>query len=1214
MSVASGHLSREFYNLVKEIGEARSKQEEDRIIVNEIAVLKQRLSEPVKSAKKVKELLVRAVYVEMLGHDASFAHIHAVKLAHEKNPLCKRMGYAACNVCLHKDHELMLLLINTIQKDLGSTSHLEASAALTSVCRLVNDEMIPAVAPLVIKLLDHRDEVVKRKAVMACQRLYQLSPESIPNIMEKTRTALRDRAPCVWGASLYLLHDIVRNRKRGVQPHSSQSTSLTSSSVSHSNSVGLAACKHFVPGLVCMLKQTLEHKLDRDYEYHRIPAPWIQIKLLSVLADLGANDQAASEEMYRVIQDCMSRVETSLSDSRSVNVGYALMYECIKTATVIYPQPQLLQAAAASIARFISADNHNLKYVGVTGLTAIVQLNPKFALDHQLAVVDCLEDEDETLKRKTLDLLFAMTNPQNLAFVVEKLLFHLRLATDPHWRRELAMRVTQLADRYSPSAHWYITTVNSVLELAGKLIATTDNTEAAYNIINLVADGAEAVEVEADEGGDGGDKKGGGGGDEFRRFAVQTYMKLLDRVHTLPDILVQVVAWVIGEYGHLVTPEGNAKLHSLQSNLRGSVDDDDDDRNDLTLGDIIEMLCDCIDRSFADPTTCGWILSAIMKLSATHLTLSPPSPSSPLLLPAVYDVLYRYQYSQSAELAQRCSEYLTLFGQRTDANEVSEVSEVSKGDADDFAIWGTKNWEREGVVSVIKEVLPFDMSTEEIEFDFDPLHKHASTNNPLDAPYIPPSRRPTHTSEMGSLTRPPVDGLQHSSSRDGVGAHSKPSTSTGLRYEYPEPPKVVQPVARLPPGTQGDVSGGGDHVGVGRDSERLRGCQTATATQLRVEGPQVWGPQGYNKTNPTTAAHSHTQAPHNTNQRLAVESHGSSHLEAQIPPTIRQVVEGSAEAHKWQGGTSQGVSQPAPPQPRELSKRERTAAMLFTGTVGGTNVAQSNTQPSRPQSTSRPSSPIPSPATSAVSGLGLGGFSPASSTCKESSGPANMDLLDLESGAGDGGGEVTKVSEVGEQSGGGGGVLSVDDTLLGDILTCEGAGISPLMPTDKGSAATRPSGGELLLDRADEVGASRLSETPRGGVVDGGGGELNVNKVSFSPLMMTTAEVGAKWSSASMELRSRVSVPPTALNLNTVHQLMQRLKTCLNAHVVEIIGDEGIAAANVRLPSGPQELLFLHIKLSQTPTPNVDIIARSSLPSGAEAAISTLTVKLVLPS
>lgn len=47
--------SEEFFELVKSIGESRSKQEEDKIIVGEIAILKQHLSAPNISAKKMKD-------------------------------------------------------------------------------------------------------------------------------------------------------------------------------------------------------------------------------------------------------------------------------------------------------------------------------------------------------------------------------------------------------------------------------------------------------------------------------------------------------------------------------------------------------------------------------------------------------------------------------------------------------------------------------------------------------------------------------------------------------------------------------------------------------------------------------------------------------------------------------------------------------------------------------------------------------------------------------------------------------------------------------------------------------------------------------------------------------------------------------------------------------------------------------------------------------
>ena len=62
----------------------------------------------------------------------------------DTSPLCKtdslsvplsqfhsyaRIGYLTCNLFLHRDHELMLLLINTMQRDLGSANHIEVGSS-----------------------------------------------------------------------------------------------------------------------------------------------------------------------------------------------------------------------------------------------------------------------------------------------------------------------------------------------------------------------------------------------------------------------------------------------------------------------------------------------------------------------------------------------------------------------------------------------------------------------------------------------------------------------------------------------------------------------------------------------------------------------------------------------------------------------------------------------------------------------------------------------------------------------------------------------------------------------------------------------------------------------------------------------------------------------------------------------------------------------------
>lgn len=121
------HLSKEFFELLKAIGESKSKQEEDRIIAREVAVLKKKLEGTKKSGpagspgpqkqnqlatnkKKAKEFLVRLLYVEMLGHDGSFGYIKAVELAASSSIIHKRTGYLVCAACLSPEHEFRFMV------------------------------------------------------------------------------------------------------------------------------------------------------------------------------------------------------------------------------------------------------------------------------------------------------------------------------------------------------------------------------------------------------------------------------------------------------------------------------------------------------------------------------------------------------------------------------------------------------------------------------------------------------------------------------------------------------------------------------------------------------------------------------------------------------------------------------------------------------------------------------------------------------------------------------------------------------------------------------------------------------------------------------------------------------------------------------------------------------------------------------------------------
>lgn len=579
--MSGGHLSKDFFELVKSIGESKSKQEEDRIIIHEVAQLKRKLSEVTTTSsssgsqvnKKKKEFLIRLMYVEMLGHDASFGYIKAVEMTASTNLMQKRVGYLTCSLVLSPTHEFRFMIINQLQRDLQSSNHLEVCSALMAVCKLVTVEMIPAVQPMILDLLRHDAELVRKKAVMAVHRFHQLNPESIGDTGDALRRTLCDRDPSVMGAALCILHDLAL--------------------------VNPSDYKDLVPSFVSILKQITEHRLPREFDYHRIPAPWIQIRLLKILALLGQADQQTSEGMYEVLHDVMRRADTG------INVGYAIIYECVRTVTTIYPNSTLLDAAAASISRFISSDNHNLKYLGVTGLAAIVKDHPRYAAAHQMAVIDCLEDPDETLKRKTLDLLYRMTNPVNVEFISDKLTQFLRDASDVFLRTELVSRITQCAERYAPSNAWYIQTMTNVFELGGDLVRP----EVAHNLLRLIAEGSGEDEDQDME---------------LRRDAVDTYLDLLERP-VLPDILVCTMAWTLGEYGFLSEA--------------------------MELEEICERLCELVDRPFEqEDTTRGYVLSAVTKITAQmgHT------------IEIADAMMHKYKTSRSTDLQQRCFEYLAV--------------------------------------------------------------------------------------------------------------------------------------------------------------------------------------------------------------------------------------------------------------------------------------------------------------------------------------------------------------------------------------------------------------------------------------------------------------------------------------------------------------------------------------------------------------------------
>uniref|UniRef100_M3ZX44 Adaptor related protein complex 4 subunit epsilon 1 n=2 Tax=Xiphophorus maculatus TaxID=8083 RepID=M3ZX44_XIPMA len=302
--------------------------------------------------------------------------------------------------------------------------------------------------------------------------------------------------------------------------------------------------------------------------------------------------------MYEILDESLRRAEMNH------NITYAILYECVKCIYTIHPKSDLLEKAAKCIGNFVLSPKINLKYLGLKALTYVVQQDPKLALQHQMTIIECLDHPDLIIKRETLELLFRITNDQNVTVIIEKMLDFLRISEDDHTTIDLVGKVAELAEKYAPDNEWFIDTMNTVFSLGGDLLQP----DIPNSFLKLLSEGFDSVEE---------DKK-------LRLFAVNSYISLLQGDSSkLPQRFLQVICWVLGEYSHL--------------------------REDLEPDVTVRLLAKLLDMKSSSSETKCWVLMAMTKLCPGGAALA-----------LVHNVSETYSSSLDTMLRQRAQELQIL--------------------------------------------------------------------------------------------------------------------------------------------------------------------------------------------------------------------------------------------------------------------------------------------------------------------------------------------------------------------------------------------------------------------------------------------------------------------------------------------------------------------------------------------------------------------------
>lgn len=114
------------------------------------------------------------------------------------------------------------------------------------------------------------------------------------------------------------------------------------------------------------------------------------------------------------------------------------------------------------LGRFLLNSDKNIRYVALNTLLRTVHADISAVQRHRSTILECLKDPDVSIRRRAMELSFALINTQNIRTMSKELLVFLEKA-DSDFKGQCSSRMVLAAERFSSTTRWHLDTLLSVL-------------------------------------------------------------------------------------------------------------------------------------------------------------------------------------------------------------------------------------------------------------------------------------------------------------------------------------------------------------------------------------------------------------------------------------------------------------------------------------------------------------------------------------------------------------------------------------------------------------------------------------------------------------------------------------------------------------------------------------------------------------------------------
>jgi len=479
----------------------------------------------------------------LLGYSTTFAQIECLKLCASPKYNEKKIGYLGLTQLLDEDSEVLMMVTHSIKKDLAeSQGQFIVSLALTALCEVSTSEMCREMLPDIQKLIASTNLYIRKKATMAAIRILRKVPDMVDEFGKLVENLLGEKNHGVQLATYALMREILQ--------------------------IDASYKKKFrklVGTIIKAHKSLLSGGYTPDYDISGIMDPFLQVHILHVLRLLGDQSPEASEEMYDLLTQLASNPDTGKSTAN------AILYETARTIVSVESSPALKVLGINILGKFLANKDSNTRYVALNLLKKVVTLDYDAVQRHKATILDCVKENDVSIRKGALDLLSQLVNKSNVKSIVKELI-NILIVAEPEFQADLAATICWAVEQFSPSVRWQIDTVIKVLTLAGNYVKD----EHIYTLIHLIT-----------------------AAPEHHMYSVHSTWLAL-RENLKQEGLVLFGMWMIGEFGHYLSkPYTDATLTSQSVNSN----------------EILQMIEEILNNPKTPTKIRDYALTALVKLS-----------------------------------------------------------------------------------------------------------------------------------------------------------------------------------------------------------------------------------------------------------------------------------------------------------------------------------------------------------------------------------------------------------------------------------------------------------------------------------------------------------------------------------------------------------------------------------------------------------------------